>query len=332
MRIRKTISFILSFVCISGMAGGIAAYASGKAATVQESSMENAYIKLSVEQDSNAGEYLRYKLDTVGGELINKEDDGKNLTYKNFFSGLTTLNINGESFIYGKGKDEATPYFDAENKCHVSVQKFGDVIIEQRLTITEGFASGYDDMLKISYKVKNASENDKIGVRILIDPMISDDDSAKLTAGKAPVSNEAVFIAENIPSQWSATFSGTSKISAYGKVNTSEPAPSSLVFANWDSLYDSIWDYSLDINKPITDSAAAIKWESISNAEGKEFSAYYGIKNLASSGDNDGSVTIKGTPDTGVPSPLFTGSLFGASLISAGALIYINRKRGGKNE
>ncbi|MDO5558899.1 MAG: hypothetical protein Q4F95_04815, partial [Oscillospiraceae bacterium] len=281
MKLKKVLPFILVLASIGSAAGGAAVFASENDAAVYDCSMENAYVKLSVEQDNMQGEYLRYNLDTVKGQLASDNDDNKNLTYANFYSGYTTININGQSYVYGRGSDESEPYFNASDKCHVSSQKFGDVVIEQKLSLAEGFTPGCDDMLRISYKVINASDDDKIGVRILIDPMIHDDDKAKLSAGKADIVNEAVFSYENIPAYWSASNNATQDISAYGKVNSSENAPDSIIFADWDSVYDNVWDYNPDIDKQITDAAAALRWEPQTGASGKEYCAYYGVKNSA---------------------------------------------------
>ncbi|MDO5561125.1 MAG: hypothetical protein Q4F95_16225, partial [Oscillospiraceae bacterium] len=281
MKYKKVLSLILTLAALGSAASGAAVFASENDAAVYDCSMENAFVKLSVEQDKTQGEYLRYGLDTVKGQLSNDNDDNKNLTYANFFSGFTTLNINGQNYVYGRGTDESEPYFDASDRCHVSSQKFGDVVIEQKLSLAEGFTPGCDDMLKVSYTVLDASENDRIGIRVLIDPMISDDDKAKLRTGKTDILKEAVFSNENIPSHWAADFSGSQDISAYGKVNSGENAPDSLIFANWDSLYDSVWNFSPDIDKEISDAACALKWEPEDNAAGKEYCAYYGVKNSA---------------------------------------------------
>ncbi len=328
MKYKKALSLVLILASLGSAVTGAVVFAAENDAVVYDYSMENSFVRLSVEQDKTQGEYLRYNLDTVKGQISSENDDNKNLTYSNFFSAYTTININGENYVYGTGQDECTPQFDAQNKCHVSAQKFGDVVIQQKLYLAEGFTPGYDDMLRVSYTVESASENDMIGLRILIDPMIYDDDMAKLSAGKSDILNEAVFSYENIPSYWSADFNGTLDISAYGKVNKSENRPDSLIFANWDSLYDSVWNYSPDINKKINDAACALKWEPADNAEGKVYDAYYGVKNSTLTDEKKDSVILNKSPKTGIKMPVMSIVLTAISLASAAGSILIHRKRG----
>lgn len=246
----------------------------------EQNSMSNNYLKLIVEQNSQQLEYLRFCLETKNGEENNKNDDNKPLTYKNFFSGYTTININGQNFIYGSGKDIITPYFDNENGEHVSSQEFNGIEVEQRLCFNNGFSNSYEDMLKVTYKIKNNNEDAKIGVRILIDPMLEDDDSGYLKIDNLKLTKETEFSENNIPATWFIESDLYPKIHAYGKIDSS-CIPDKLIFAEWSSLYDNRWNYSADINKENKDIAAAFIWneKGIEKGESSTYSMYYGVKN-----------------------------------------------------
>ncbi len=246
----------------------------------EENCLSNDYLKLTVEQDKNSLEYLRFQLETNTGEENNDSDDNKSLLYKNFFSGYTTININGNLFVYGSGTDTVSPYFDSENNQYVSSQKFNGIEVEQRLCFDKGFSDLYDDMLKVTYVVKNNNEDTNIGIRIMIDPMLDDDDSNYIKIDGIDFMNEVEFLGSEIPNIWSIDSNIYPEIHAYGKINQ-EFAPDKLIFADWSSLYDNRWDYSADIEKNNSDSAVAFVWKvkTVKSGESITYSAYYGVKN-----------------------------------------------------
>ncbi len=324
MKAKKIAQIVLTASFAISLFTGAVCFAADSKAYFNNVSMENSFLSLNVEQDKREGEYLRYKLSTTGGKTYNDEDDNKNITYRNFYSGYTTLCINGSYYEYGRGEDIGEPKYDIDNRCHISAQKFGDVIIEQTLAFSEVYTPDYEDMLRISYKVISAGENDSIGVRILIDPMLSGDDVPSVRVDNTPVSNEAVF-SENIPDSWSVTAGSNEKIAAYGKTNTDENTPDSLIFADWGVLYDAVWEYTPDINSILTDTAAAVKWEPESNVLNKEFVTYYGIRNDVNTGD-DSKVRLVSSPDTSDSFPVRSIIMLVVSGVSAAGSIVLRRK------
>lgn len=321
---KKQTGVLLAIASAVSMTTGIITFAAENDAILSETSMQNGYIKLSVEEDEHQGEYLRFKLDTVGGQTAVKDNDNKALTYCNFYSGITTVNVNGSSFIYGRGETVGTPQFDSKSKSHTSAQRFGDVVIEQKLMFSEGFTKGYEDMLKVSYTVLESSGSDTVGINLIIDPMLEEDDRTKLSVTNIDISQEAMF-SENLPTEWKAEMNGNNKITAYGKLSDVPIAPDSVTFANWNGLYDNPDDFTPDINKPIDDGAVAVRWEPVHVSDGSEFSTYYGIRNLAAAkGKND--VKVTSSPKTGIKFPAAAVVMFGVSVAAAGTCICLKRK------
>ena len=245
-------------------------------------STQNNYLRLNVEQDSNEGEYLRFNLETVVGDENNLVDNEKSLLYSNFFSGYTTIHYDGQEFMYGRGVDITEPYYNNETKEYISNQKFGDLSVEQKLSFCHEFTEGYDDMLKVVYSVTNTSENNSlVGVRLLIDPMLDNDDKCKVEVNNVTFTNEARFFSDNIPQKWSVK-SLDESIIAFGKIDNGVGTPvDSLTFANWDSLYDNRWDYDVDTSVVNNDCAIALSWNDneIKSGETKNYTAFYGVKN-----------------------------------------------------
>lgn len=345
----KAAAAALGALSVCSLVGGIVTYAGSNDAVKRDSSLQNGYISLTVEQDKDQLEYLRFRLDTKEGQLGNDADNNSNITYRNFYSGYTTISIDGKTYIYGEGKDDSEPKYDAKNKCHISSQKFGDVVIQQKLTLAEGFTEGYEDMLEISYKVLKSTPENAIGVRILIDPMIGDDDMLMLSVSQAKIANETL-LNKDIPTYWTASLRKNNTITAYGKLDTADPKPSSVLFANWDNAYDKVWDYEPDIEGVISDASAAVIWQPVSKAEGTEFKTLYGVKNTneddptapgkkPSDKENDKPENEKqppkneaniSSPQTGSSFPAGVIALLGVSVVSAGASLILSRK-GGKH-
>ena len=317
----KRLIYLFSLISVGCAAASATVYAATNNASVHGYDMENSYIRLSVEQDKRQSEYLRYKLKAVEGQLNNNEDDNKDLTYKYFYSGITSFRINDTDYVYGRGEDVGTPSFNADEKCHTSAQRFGDVVIEQKLTFSEGFTKGFDDMLKISYKVLETGESAYVGTDSVIDPMIDTDDKAKFVVSGAEVGKEA-FFSKNIPAEWKAEMSQSSSVSAYGKTNGVPHAPDTLYFGNWNRMYDELWNYSSDINSVINDGAVSAKWEPVKVEPGYEFTTYYGIKNYAAATDGN-DVKLVNTSDS---FPKASAALFAIALAAAAASVVTYRK------
>lgn len=323
MNRKKVAAASLGVLSACSLLGSIITYAVNNDAVQKDASLQNGFISLTVEQDKEQLEYLKFRLDTTEGQLRNDADNDKNITYRNFFSGYTTINIDGTNYIYGQGEDVSDPKYDVANKCHISSQKFGDVVIQQKLTFAEGYTVGYEDMLEISYKILQSSPENAVGVRVLLDPMIGDDDMLSLSVNNVMVNNESLFN-QDIPKDWKAEMRSDGEAAAYGKLSGADPQVSSVLFANWNSVYDVPWDYKPDISNVITDASAAIIWEPVTNAVGKEFKTYYGVKNNANTGaSNDANLS---SPKTGSPFPAIAVSLFAVSAVSAGACLILARK------
>ena len=247
-----------------------------EAANTKET-ISNDYLSCIVEQDSKSLEYLRFSLGTNLGNVKNENDDDRSLLYNNFFTGYTSVSVSGNTYVYGTGKDTAEPFVNANNT-HISSQSFNGIEIRQELTFDIGLTNVYDDMLRVSYTIKNKGEDAEAGLRILLDPMLNEDDSAILYADGAKVSGEADFVSD-IPKIWSLKSNG-SDIEAYVK-RSDTSVPDRIVYANWDKLYDNRWDYTIDPAYSVDDSSIAFYWnpKKIKSGESITYTLYYGVGN-----------------------------------------------------
>lgn len=266
------------------------------AANNDSSIMQNDYLTLYVgKEDHNLG---LYQLSANKGDLANAGDDKKNLMYDNFYSSYTTIVLNGKTYRFGEGETVSAPCYDPESDSCITVQSFGSLEVTQTLSFADGMDTGHDDMLLVSYTVKNTSDNDVLaGVRIMLDSQLDRDDKGTLRVDGALLDFEKDY-ENDIPSVWSVV-SGDDSVAAYGKVRT---VPDSIEFADWSSLFDKKWGYSADGAKDIEDSAAALVWDNSTLAPGSsnEYSVYYGVKNLSDDPSVHG-VVIEPEDDTPDP-------------------------------
>ena len=240
--------------------------------------VSNDYLMYTVEQDSNSMEYLCFNLSTKDGSVESKADDNQFLLYKNFFTGYTTVSVDGNIYVYGTGTDTAKPCVTEDNK-HISSQNFGDVEVRQELSFVKGFTDVYDDMLKISYTVTNKGESAETGIRIMLDPMLGDDDTCIFNINGTSHRNE-IDMESDIPKIWSIKSIRNEGIQAYGKI-TDDCIPDKMIYADWNKLYDNRWSYYFEPQNTVNDSAVAFLWNEkmIKHGNSITYTIYYGVKN-----------------------------------------------------
>ena len=303
--------------------------------------MKNQFLDLSVDDDENSMDYCRFNLKTSEGCIVSKEDDDSNLLYENFYTGLTTIFIGDEAYVYGKGEKVKSPYYDKKENANVSVQKFNDIKVEQKLKFVKGFTDEYDDMLEIKYTVSNEGKTESnVGLRIMIDPFLSYDDGGVLKVGDKNITNELEFNPKEIGEAWSIKSESTG-VEAYGKIT--DNSFDSLQFANWDKLFNEKWSYEVSSLEYVEDSAVAMKWLSseLKPEESKTFTMVYGVKNTKKIVTEDGTeVEVKEETTTNTTGTNGKTAKSGdnqaiilisvCSLVSLGVLIFLIKKGGRK--
>lgn len=174
----------------------------------------NDYLSCTVEQNSESLEYLRFSLDTKLGNIKNDSDNNRSLLYKNFFTGYTSVSITGNTYVYGTGKDIIEPFYD-NNNTHISSQSFNNIDVKQELKFDKGMTELYDDMLKITYTITNNGEDTQTGLRIMLDPMLVDDDACVLKIKGTKITNESYFNTD-IPKAWTIESNNYTEMQAFG--------------------------------------------------------------------------------------------------------------------
>lgn len=281
---KKKKAMLITTAILAAQVMSIPVYAAENNVSINEESMYNDYLNICVENDSSQSEYCRFVIRTKEGSLSTNNDNDKKLTYSNFYSSYTTININGEDYIYGEGEEIQEPVFDKETKSSVSTQKFGDVEVTQFLRFVNGFTDKYNDMVEISYEIKNTGkEKANVGIRVMIDAMPGDDDKGTIKVNSSEYEKEFELKNEDVSKEWSVFSNNDNEIEAYGKASSNtDVIPSKIQFANWNNLYDNRWDYSVNYDEANEDSAIAIVWNDVNIESGdkKILSTCYGVRNV----------------------------------------------------
>ena len=221
--------------------------------------LQNDYLTVCVQDNSEKPAYGSFTLQKAGDS---KKDT---LTYSQFYSSYTTININGSTYRYGDGKVVKKPYSTGDGHI-VAVQDFDGVEVTQSLSLTTGNSSK-EDMLLAEYSSKNNTGSDVlISMRIIIDPTLSGSEADLIQAGGKEFKTETVKNGIDVPDNWCIK-DAENNITAYGILNSGDNKPDIFQAANWKNLYNTENDYMVD-GTDITDNAVAMTWSGTTVLDG----------------------------------------------------------------
>ena len=184
--------------------------------------------------------------------------------------------------------------------------RYGAVEVIQEISIVESTTTGYPDTTKIKYSIVNRDQvPHEIGLRVVIDTMLGENDGAPFRIGETAVQTDAVFDKERLPEFWQAFDTLTDpKVIAQGTLKGREATPPDLLyFTNWGSVADHHWEPPLVPDRDFTragefelDSAAVYLWQPvpIPAAGSMTYVVYYGL---------GGVTVVPGQLQLGVSSP-----------------------------
>ncbi len=265
-------------------------------------SIKNNIIELLVNKQDG-----RYAIKTSEGSP-NRPDENSPLLFSKGApeTTFTTFRIDGKDYIYGNsyngilmdGSVITAPV--TEGMKNTSTWKVGDIVVTQKLEMTDNVESSDVGNVKISYTITNTgTENRTVGTRVLLDTMLgSNDGSAISLEGKSEVAFETEMAGEDIPVYWRTSDSADNpKVVAYGFIKGwGNSEPDRLTIAHWSALSSTKWDYSVNSERNIgsalndyksSDSAVALYWEPETLEPGKiiQVETYYGLGNIKESAE-----------------------------------------------
>lgn len=237
--------------------------------------ISNEYLEITLN-----GNY--YTLGTTGGNPDSATDNNKKLLfgYPTGGTSYTTIQIDGVNTIF---TPETTTY---RKNSIISTDVIDDIIVTQYLNIINNQYTGRDDVAEFFYTVENTgSDNHNVGVRIMFDTMLGNNDSAPFRLPNiGDVTTETDLKGSSVPEFWQAFDSLTSpSVIAQGTLNIDKDStPDRVRFTNWGMAYRNQWDYTRSVGSSNGDSAVCLYWnpKTIGTNQTLSCKTYYGLSSL----------------------------------------------------
>ncbi|MGM0437564.1 MAG: hypothetical protein ACQEQD_04765 [Bacillota bacterium] len=297
--------FILLIILISMMSGISVAQENIETREDQYNNlrMTNEYIAIVINQNDNSKG--RFAVETTGGAPYKESDKNKPLVYgrPNPWTSYTTIRIDGKNYVFG-GETERRAGKDAnygevikepvvEDNIIKSSYRINGIVVEQNLSIVKSSTTGLYDTAQIKYKLTNNSEQDKnIGLRVMLDTMLGENDGAPLRMGEEAITTDKLFSKNEISNFYQAFDSiSEPKVTSQGTLKgPGVTVPDNVYFSDWGSLADGSWDFDFNPGEEFirkggyeVDSAVAMYWENnkLAPGESKIFTTNYGLGGIS---------------------------------------------------
>ena len=266
-------------------------------------SLTNDYLKINV--NSSKLDTGRFSIDTTNGSPLSLDDNNKVLIYGKPvpWSSYTTIQLNNKSFIFGgfsKKTNKRSKTFNYSNSTIVektddSIQasaKYNQIDVIQNLSFVRNPITKVKDMVLIEYHIFNkTAATQNIGVRVMLDTKLGDNDASPFRVKEKAVVNEHKLF--DLPSFWQ-TFNDLSSpnIIAQGILENKKlkiNKPEYMILSNWGSLLENEWSFPYKQNRSFkrsgeseNDTALALYWppQIVRPKSSMTVKTTYGIGNL----------------------------------------------------
>lgn len=214
--------------------------------------IDNEFIQVFVGQEGF--DYGRFSIETTGGDPTRSTDDGKPLIYgrPSPWTSYTTISVNGTYYGFGtptlkrSGKGLryglVTDTIIENDAIHIS-SVIASLNVQQTLSFVQNPLTNVYDSVLIEYLVVNSdSRPQSVGLRIMMDTMLGNNDAAPFRIGPSAIVSEASFSGADIHDYWQ-TFDSLDNptIVAQGLLRyplANVVPPDQLILMNWGTLAD----------------------------------------------------------------------------------------------
>lgn len=158
-----------------------------------------------------------------------------------------------------------------------------NVEVIQTLELIRSGNSSYEDTVRISYRAINTgSTAQSIGIRIMLDTMIADNDYAEFRIpGTGNLTERRIYQGSEIPQSYQVydDLDNPTTLATGYLYRGNERRPDTVYFTNWPSISEESWNYSCVEGETLGDSAVAVVYDPIVVGGGgaAEVSTYYGV-------------------------------------------------------
>lgn len=262
-------------------------------------SLEDEFIRIVVNRGPN--EAGRFSIDTTGGDPTMPSSKGQQLIYGGAtpWTSITTVHVDEKNYIFGGTTDRRAgqnAFYGTQvegptlkDNAITTTFQYDDVLVTQVLTIARGVSSNMLDTADITYRISNQGKvPHQVGLRIMLDTKLGPNDGAPVRAGDQAISSAISIKGEKIPFKWQAydDIAKPTVISQGTLRRGGLTLPDKIIFADWGTLADDIWEPTLNPEQGFVrkgededDTAMAMFWDPITLDAGKSISytTEYGI-------------------------------------------------------
>ncbi|MDR2713265.1 MAG: S-layer homology domain-containing protein [Clostridiales bacterium] len=276
-----------------------------QAAPADTLTVNNGYIEVTA-STANGGFVIR----TQKGDAVNKDDDNKNLLFRNndydtsFTSFQVTKGTEVKEYVFGNnysflGLGSANLSVNLESGAIVATQTIDNISFSQRLEPVYNEASNEHGTVKISYEVKNQTGSPiNVKARLMLDTALDEQDYAYYEVanqfgGFRQIENEQILTtADYLPDNFVAynDYENPS-LAAYTikDIGAGAITPYQVAFAHWNSIAATVFDFIPDpalffttaYNKRFktADSAMALYYDlgTVAGGGARDLNVYYGV-------------------------------------------------------
>lgn len=200
-----------------------------------------------------------------------------------FASNNPCVGVGKAQYIYGSTRQwaqEGSPFMEIQ-------YEFKGVQITQRLIpvdkdfkdVPEGSFGQY---YRIEYTCKNISGSDrKVGLLLLVDTMIDNNDAAKMEADGTKISSETTLMKDRVPSRVLVYRTEGNKGDLTGEFVTDKGKavkPDAIYIGRWRYFYSVIWNLQTE-ESPYFDSGVLMRWseQTLANDAERTVATHYGV-------------------------------------------------------
>ncbi len=217
------------------------------------------------------------------GQISIGTSEGINLLY-GYPHGTTsypTIGIDGETFQFRASKQTVNNK-DLQVK---NVMSVNGVEIIQEISIVRNSVTQKNDQVLMKYTVTNTNDTQhEVGLRMMLDTMIGNNDGAPFRVpGVGNITREAEISKDSLPNYFHVV-NNLENPTIVAQGSFGEVKPDYVQFTNWGNVYGNDWDYQVNGNFIISDSAIVAKWNegTFKANETKTFTMYYGLSEFNS--------------------------------------------------
>lgn len=203
------------------------------------------------------------------------------------WSSFTTLRIDGMDRIYGQDGSFIQPPTNEGALNNHSLFQMDEVAVRQTLSIATNPATGRADATAIRYTMTNTgTAPHEVGLRLMIDTMLNNNDGAPFRVPAAGGSTEAVTTERDwtggaMPPFWQAFEDlANPQVSAQMSLQGADATPPDrMTIAHWGAISGTAWEFTADPTRDVTsDSAVGMWWNPLPLAPGETRTVvvYYG--------------------------------------------------------